>query len=299
MVADDLEARLSDAAAAVRERELDELRSRELEQRLEDLVGRLTTLRDQHDKEQLDVQRLEGLSLTSVLAALRGSRDARLDRERAQRDAAALRYREVETAIAAVRHEHDAVQARLERSDALAVYAAVIDEKERHLAGSDDPRRERLLELAAERARLTAGLQDLGQAQGAAEAAQQALRTLEDELANAAWGFGRGGGYVSTAVERFRVAEAAAAATEADRALDLLRTEVADVDRHTRFLDVWFDHALAGLGEPETITDAQTNAINVLGSVDIALGRLKQRAIDVRARLQAIEVERHTLLTSD
>lgn len=52
----------------------------------DDMTTQLAALRTRHAGEQEDVERLEGLSLTRVLASLRGTRDDTLERERAEAD---------------------------------------------------------------------------------------------------------------------------------------------------------------------------------------------------------------------
>jgi hypothetical protein len=93
---------------------------------------------------------LEGLSLTRVLASLRGAREDTLERERAEADAARYRVAEAESRLDPLRREHSAAQARLSQLAAVpSDYAAALDDKERHLRESGDPRRTRLLDLAA------------------------------------------------------------------------------------------------------------------------------------------------------
>jgi chromosome segregation ATPase len=104
-VADDLEARLTAAAAALREREITAQRCEELERRLDETNRRLASLQTEYAAEHRDVERLEGISLTRVLASLRGARDDRLAQERAQADAVALRVQDVATRLAALQRD--------------------------------------------------------------------------------------------------------------------------------------------------------------------------------------------------
>src|SRR5215469_12330281 len=90
-VSGDIEQRLGDAAQAVREREVTVRRCSDLGARQRELETELASLQERYSSEQQDVERLEHLSLTHVLASLAGSRDERLARERAEADAA--RYR--------------------------------------------------------------------------------------------------------------------------------------------------------------------------------------------------------------
>jgi len=79
----DIEHRLASAAQAAHERDLTARRCDELQARGGEARAQLTALRADLAAEQEDVERLEGLSFTRVLASMHGSRDERLGRERA------------------------------------------------------------------------------------------------------------------------------------------------------------------------------------------------------------------------
>jgi hypothetical protein len=314
-VAEDIEQRLAAAAAALREYEMTVRRGEDLESRIAEMSTELAALRDHQAGEQKDVERLEGLSLTRLLTALRGTRDDALARERAEADTARYRVAEVEARVDAVRREHAAVRARLSQlATVQSSYAAVLGEKERHLADSGSARGVRLLELADERGRLNGELHELSEALQAAQTAQAALSRVREKLGSASgWSTYDtffGGGAISSAVKHSRLDEAAHAAAYADRCLAVLRTELADVqgvalsapqvtvDGLTRFVDVWFDNIFTDLAVRDRIKKAQYNVANSLQLVSQVHGRLRQRDSQARARLAAIESERHDLLTT-
>jgi hypothetical protein len=315
-MAGELEERLAAAAGAVRERELTAQRCEELERRLDELNQWLAGLRAEHRAEVDDVERLEGISLTRVLADLRGAREDRLAREQAQAAAAALRLNDATWRLAALQREHEAARARLcELSGAPEAYRAVLDEKDRHLRTSGDPRAPQILELADERGRLTGELKELHQALAAADIARDALTAVEGDLRSAArwsnYDTFLGGGIFSSAFKHDRLDDAAAAAAHADRRLAVLRTELADVgeigptapdlafDDLTRFLDVWFDNIFTDWSIGSRIQEAQGNVALCLRVVARLRSRLEQVAATARARLAAVESERHDLLTRD
>lgn len=313
-VGDDIEQRLASAAEALREYEVTTRRSAELHRRTGELTSQLAALRARHAREQEDVERLEGLSLTRVLASLRGARDDALARERAEADAARYRVAEAESRLEALRREHRAAQARLgQLAAAPSNYAAVLDAKQRHLNESGDPRRTRLLALADERGRLTAETHEVTEAKQAARAAWQALTQVRDKLDSASgWSTYDtffGGGAISSTIKHSRLDEAAQAAARADRCLTVLRTELADVpgmaltapqlavDGLTRFVDVWFDNIFTDLAVRDRIKQAQHNVAQSMRMVRDVQTRLEQRTAQVQARLATIDAERRDLLT--
>jgi hypothetical protein len=313
-VPDDFEQRLATAAEALREYEVTARRSADLRRRMDEMTTQLARLRTWRADEQEDVQRLESLSLTRVLASLRGTRDDTLERERAEADAARYRVAEAEGRLEALRRERDAAEARLgQLATAPATYAAVLDDTERHLGESGDPRGVRLLELADERGRLTGDVHELTEAMQAARTAWHALRQVTEKLGSASgWSTYDtffGGGALGSAIKHSRLDEAAQAAAHADGCFAVLRTELADVhnvaltapnlavDRLTRFVDVWFDNIFTDLAVRDRIKQAEQNVARSMQLVREVQGRLEQRAAQARARLATIETERLDLLT--
>lgn len=312
-VADDIERRLASAAEALREYEVTTARSEDLRGRMDETATHLTALRTRHAEERKDVERLEGLSLTRVLASLRGSRDETLERERAEADAARYRVAEAESRLDALRREQSAAQARLHQlAAAPGDYAAALDAKEHHLRQSGDQRRSRLLALAEERGRLTGEIHEATEALRAAHAATEALSRVRETLGSAdGWStFDTfvGGGLLTSAIKHSRLDEAAQEAARADRSLAVLRTELADVPGAaltapqlaigalTRFVDVWLDNIFTDLAVRDRIEQAQENVGRSTQLVHDVRSRLERRTAQARARLAAIESERHALL---
>lgn len=310
----DIEQQLAAAAEAVREHELTAQRSAQLQQRMDELATELAGLRQQQAAEDRDVTRLEGLSLTRVLAGLRGARDDALARERAEADAAGYRVAQAQARLDALGREQDAARARLAQlATAPERYTAALDAKERRLGDSGDQRGRRLLELADERGRLGSELREIDEALRAAAAAGAALAELAGKLDSASgWSTYDtffGGGAIASAVKHSRLDDAAAAAGYADRCLAALRTELADVggvtltapqlavDGTTRFVDVWFDNFFTDLTVRDRIKRAQQNVDRSVRLVDGVRDRLRERAARARERLAAIGQERHDLLT--
>jgi len=313
-VSADIEERLAAAAQALREREVTSKRCSDLRVRQDELDAELAALQDKYTAEQKDVERLEGMSLSRVLASLGGSRDDRLSRERAEADAARYRVAEAQARLKAIRREHETAQQRLdELAPAGDAYAAMLDEKERYLRTSGDPRGGSLLRLAEERGRLTAELKETNEANGAAAAALEALSQVQDRLGSASswstYDTWFGGGVMSSAIKHDRMDEAAQAAATADQRLAVLRTELAEVGDPgltapqlavgggTRFADVWFDNFFTDMAVADRIKQAQRQVTDSAQVVERLRAQLASRAGKTEARLGAIEDERQRLLT--
>jgi hypothetical protein len=313
-VSDDIEHRLSAAAQAVRELEVVRQRCSDLLARQEQMTAALEELRSQYGLEQREVERLEHLSLARVLVALKGDREEAVSREKAEADAARLRVADAEERLDAVSAALDAAHAHLdELGSASDTYTALLAEQERHIAESADPRRGKVLNLADERGRLTAEVDEIKKAQQAAGAARQALSVVEGSLGSASgWNTYDtffGGGLMADVMEHSRLDEAARAASEADRRMAVLRTELTDVTETaqlsnnlaissaTKFVDLWFGNIFTDLAIRDRIKQGQQNVARSLQVVSTVEERLNALSAQVQARLAEIESERRDLLT--
>jgi hypothetical protein len=313
-MSDDIEQRLGAAAQAVREFEVCGKRCSDLRDRRDKVAAELDAAREQCAGEDKNVERLEGISLTRVLASLRGSRDDALARERAEADAARYRVADAQSRLDAIAREQAEAAGQLDQlAGAPQAYADALSEKERHLTGSSDPRGAALLELADERGRLTAEVSEMSKAQQAADAADQALSQVQDRLGSASsWSTYDtyfGGGMIGNAVKHERMDEAAQAAAEADRRLAALRTDLTDigsleptaprleVSSGLKFADIFFNNIFTDLAVGHQIRQAQENvdrSVQLVGQVRAQLAGQVSRA---QARLTSIDAQRQELLT--
>jgi hypothetical protein len=311
-MSDDVEQQLAASAQAVHELEAANGRCAELRVRQDELSRRLDGLREQYDTEHKDVERLEGMSMTRVLAALHGSREDKLARQKAEADAAGYRVAGAEKELQAVQAELDTAghQAR-NLAGAPGRYAEALAAKERHLSAAKDPRAPELLQLAEERGRLTGELTEITEAGQTAQAAQTALGAVQDKLGSASsWSTYDtyfGGGMIASAVKHSRLDEAAGLAAAADRQLATLRTELTTVGQlapqlsvgsGTRFVDIWFNNIFTDLAFQDHIRQAQQNAAAAVETVSSVERQLSARREQVQDRLAVNAQRRGELLAS-
>lgn len=313
-VSDEIEQRLAATAQAARELDLCQQRHARMSAHERTATADLTAARQACAAEEKDVAALEHLSLTRVLAALHGSRDDDLAREKAQADAA--RYR-----VAHAQQRLDAAQAELSRledrqaqlADAPQAYADALAAKERYLTQSADPRGGRLLELAHERGRRCAELDELHRASDDAGAALAALAEVQDRLGTAeSWStfdtyFDHG--MIANSIKHDRIDQAAQAAREADQRLAGLRSDLAElsgfeptaprleVSAGFRFVDVFFNTIFSDLAVGRQIRDAKDNVRRSAEQVGAVRERLDDQIDAVTRQLAAMDEERERLLT--
>ena len=311
---EEIEQRLAAAAQAAREYELCLQQNGQQFAREQAAAADLTAARQEYAGEQKDVERLEHLSLTRVLASLHGSRDDALAREKAEAEAARYKIAQAQQRLDAARAELASLQGRLAQlSGAPQAYADALAAKEQYLTHSADPRGARLLALADERGRLVAELAELRRASDDADAAIQALADVQDRLGTAAnWStfdtyFDHG--MIANAIKHDRIDQAAQVADEADRRLAALRTDLAELGGYQptaprleisggfKFADIFFNNFFTDLAVGRQIRDAQDNADRSAQQVQALQGRLKHQIGTVTDRLNAMDAERQQLLT--
>jgi hypothetical protein len=313
-MSEDFEQRLAAAAQAAREFELCREQHAQLSAREQAAVADLDAARQQYAGKEMDVRKLEHLSLTRVLAALHGARQDALAREKAEADAASYR-------IAQARQRLDGVQAQLARlagrqaqlAGAPQAYADALVAKEQYLTHSADPRGARLLTLADEHGRLTAELNELRRASDDADAAVQALAEVQDRLGTAAsWStfdtyFDHG--MVANTIKHDRIDQAAQAAHAADQRLAALRADLADlggseptapkleISSGFKFADIFFNNIFTDLTVGQHIRDAQDNVDRSVQQVRTLQDRLKNQIGAATGKLDTMGAERQHLLT--
>lgn len=301
-------------AAAVRDREerdrlarrLDEARARVRE--AEALVAeRAAAL----ESEERNVERLESFSPARIWAGLTGRRDADLDRETAERDAARYALADAQARLATATWDADAFTEQLRAlGDVEGRYQAALAAKDAWVRDHDPVTGEQLTVLAEELGRLEAEDHELAEAHAAGSRARDRLLHADDLLGRAGgwsdWDTFGGGGMVTDMMKYSRIDEATAQLRLADEALRSFSRELADVrmaavqgvevGEMTRFFDVWFDNIFSDWAVRDRIRDAAERTGRARAAVDEALRQVSARGRDIQVRVAGITAERERLL---
>lgn len=289
---------------------------RQVEQLEASLDAARTTVADLEQTlaaEQQDVDQLEGLSFSRLWAAARGSRDEDLARERAEATRARAKLEHHQQAVREQQERLESLQQRRGRlTDADQLLAAALQAKEELLTDQRSALGDRLLDLAAHRGWLRNHLTEIDEARAVAATAQQQIAQADAELSSAdGWSTYDtffGGGVFSSSAKHQRMDAAATAIGRADRQLEQLSAEMADVtgaqtslpslqlDGFTRFTDVWFDNIFTDLDVRDRISDAAAGVRRMKHAVDEIEADLTKREDEARRLLDDISAERRTLL---
>jgi hypothetical protein len=269
-------------------------------------------LRARHTKEEDDVRKLEGFSLTGLFVSLLGDRKLKLKEEQREALEAKLAYDEKHEALEALEEEireHESRLADLEGWEA--DYEAALEDKAHYLASSGDARGRRLVGISEETGSIEAETKEIEEALGAGRSALRAVESVLASLKSAAnWGTWDmlGGGFMATAMKHGKIDDARAAAHRAQRLLRRFRRELEDVrdaprvaaevrvEEFSMFADYFFDGLIFDWRTQGKIDRAKSAVEKSRRKVAVALRRLEARSGELTDRRRELDEERRALL---
>jgi hypothetical protein len=296
-------ARLNRASADLIQRDSLGVQLAEAQDLFDRASDRCDRLERQLAVEERDVGKLEGVSLRRVVTAIRGSREAVLDRERAEVDTVASALARADTERETLRERVDTIRQSLQRLEhAEAEYERalvdVVTAAEVSRAGGIDPatgpgptidpvtvvRAANLIARRRER-------REVGQAVVAGHDAMAGLADALSALRSANdwsnWDTFAGGGLISSSIKHDRMDTAKAAIERAQTALARFGRELDDLglpgmvlpttDGLTRGVDIWFDNIFTDLTVRDRIRSSIRSVEEVLGQVHEAVQGLEVR----------------------
>jgi hypothetical protein len=278
-------------------------------QQLADIDQQLVELREDHAMEQRDVDKLNGRTLTAILARIAGTRDERLATEQAEVDVARLRLAGHEDRYRRLRADLDGLERDLAGyADAPRAYEQALLDAEHGLRGTGDPRAAGLSRLTVRIADLTADLREYREARQAGEVALAAVEEVLRPLA-AAHGWSTAdlfSGSLADLPEHEHLTTAQDAAWYAQQALDTFTRELADlgvdvalqlpeVDNRW-FVDVFFDNLLTDALRHRRIARTYDDTADVARWLRDCLIELDRDQARLAAERTALRAERERLL---
>lgn len=272
-----------------RKRHLTAMRQ-ELEGQIAALRSRMGALRQQRDKEQADVDRLEGRSLASFFYYVVGKKEEQLTRERQEAYAAAVKYDAVARELAAAEEDFRRCEAELGRLDGCeANYDSLLKEKAGALKAAGTPAGEKILSLEERLSWLENQNRELREAESAGRTALERADNILKSL-DSAEGWGTfdllGGGLISDVVKHGHLDEAQRKVEQLQSDLRRFKTELADVtiqaDLHVNvdgfllFADYFFDGLFTDWMVLDQISSSQTQVRKTRSQIEQVLNRLDQ-----------------------
>ncbi|WP_434756614.1 hypothetical protein [Paenibacillus amylolyticus] len=257
-------------------------------------------------KEQRDVDRLNGTSLASFFYDLIGKKTERLEREELELLESKAAYDTACRMLQDVQEQRLQVEQEIQRQQQYQYwesdYQILWGKKEDRLLKQD----EELQHLAEEREHLASELQELNEALREGEYLVYALERAEKALESAGnWGIYdmMGGGVLSTHIKRSRMDDAQVAIIDASKRLRRFQKELEDVEMAVRadlnlggllsFADYFFDNFFVDWMVQDKIRSAEKQVRHGFNMVRQTIQVLQGEIKDHEAQLQFKERQYH------
>jgi hypothetical protein len=287
---------LREAKERLRAKEKFESSVREARQSLAAERARLEQLGAVLRKEEADVRKLEGLSLTAMFHQFLGSKEDRLDKERQEALAAKLKYDQCAHEVAALDRDIANMESRIASlGDPEAEYARALKDKEAGIGGAAGADVAHLTERLAD---LNADIKEIGEAVAAGDEVIAGLDNVIAYFKSAGnWGIVDliGGGIIITAVKHSKIDRAKTAIHEVQSRLGRFRRELADlrtrpdiplsveITSFEKFADYLFDGLIFDWIVQSKIRKSLDAAVDMKGKMEAVVKDLR-RGLESRSK---------------
>lgn len=307
----DLNQRLVDAKERLNRKQKLERHLASAQKSLEQEQIRLAKLDAKLQSEDLDVKRLEGLSLTSLFYKVLGSQEEQLEKERQEFLSAKLKFHQCKFAVSSLTQEVAGLRDELNLlGDADAQYQSVLLEKEKLVQQSGGQASRQLLEISDQITNALSEYREVGEAIDAGNEVLRHLQQVIDAMQSAGnWGVWDmlGGGILTTAVKHSRMDDARDAAYQVQEKLRRFKLELADVSQTSEgflvdvssfetFADYFFDGLIADWIVQSKIERSLDNSKTVYRQIVQILEGLNRKFAEVRNRIDEMKAAKNRLV---
>lgn len=274
--------------------------------------ARAQELKESFLKEQADVDRLEGRSLSAFFYNVIGKMDEKLTQERQEAYAAQVKYDAVARELDGIEEDLERYQAELHSlQNCEARYIAVLREKTQAVKANGGDIAQQILRLEERTAYLESQSRELEEAFAAGQNALTTTDQIVDSLDSAeSWGTWDlvGGGLVADLAKHSRLDEAQACVESLQSQLRRFKTELADVtiaadfqvniDWFLRVADYFFDGLFADWAVLDQIHQSQDQVQNTRSQICSVLDYLQTLMDQITAEKTRLQQEIERLVSS-
>lgn len=274
--------------------------------------ARAQELKESFLKEQADVDRLEGRSLSAFFYNVIGKMDDKLTQERQEAYAAQVKYDAVARELAGIEEDLERYQAEFHSlQNCEARYIAVLREKTQAVKANGGDIAQQILRLEERTAYLESQSRELEEAFAAGQNALTTTDQIVDSLNSAeSWGTWDlvGGGLVADLAKHSRLDEAQACVESLQSQLRRFKTELADVtiaadfqvniDGFLRVADYLFDGLFADWAVLDQIHQSQDQVQNTRSQICSVLNYLQTLMDQTAAEKTRLQQEIERLVSS-
>lgn len=248
---------------------------------LHDQTARLASLRIRLNKERMDIEELERISLTALFYLLLGSHEQQLEKERQEHLSAQLLYQQTEQQVEFLEQEQNSLSRQLDPLvNVEAEYESLLVEKENLLRQVNNPVASELIKCVEQIAALDSEINEISEAIAAGNVVIFRLNQVMKSLKSAEnWGTWDllGGGLISTAIKHSRVDDARKGIHNVQKGISQFKRELADVGKH---VDLQIN-----IGEFESFADFVFDGLIIDWVVQSKISRSLARSSSVNLKI--------------
>lgn len=309
---EELNKRVIMAREKVREKQKLLSARRNTEQDLGAEKSRFTELEAILRKEGRDVEKLEGLSISSLFYTILGSKENQLEKERQEYLAAKLKYDECKDSVLMLEKHLEGINQQIkELGDVENLYQCVFQEKEKLIMLENGSDAQKLFKISEEIADTKSNVKELDEAIGSGNEVLEGINEVIDSLQSASnWGTWDmlGGGLITTAIKHSRIDDARASVHKVQQQLRIFLKELNDVDSANNsaiaidigsfatFADYFFDGLIIDWIVQSEINKSLDNALDIKDKVFKTLINLNKLAENARNRLNNLQQQRKSIV---
>ena len=270
----------------------------------------LQKLKEILKKEEKDVTKLEGMSISSMLLDMIGKKEDKLDKEREEYLVAKIKYEECLKDIEKL--EKEIIWCNNELKDYIGVkeeYDRLLREKEDLILSGNSDEGRKLRENQERLSELILQEKEVKEAIDAGKRANNALLDMKDNLSSAkSWGVWdmMGGGLISNMAKHSAIDNASSSGKNAEHCLKAFKKELSDVNQFTdlkiditsftKFADFFFDGFFVDWFVQSKINNSLSNVNNVHERIDIVISELNRDLNKIVQEQKIVEREIKDLL---
>jgi len=270
----------------------------------------LESLRIRLEKEKVDVEKLEGTSLTGLFYSVLGSREQQLEKERQEMLSAQLQYQQMKYQVSYLEQEQNNLSQQLANlPDVDYEYLSLLSEKEQLLRQSNQSIANELTEIEGKVANQKSEMKEIGEAITAGKAVISGLDQVIESLGSAKdWGTWDmlGGGFISTAIKHSRIDEARNGVQYVQTKMSQFKRELADVQNtidleiniseFATFADYFFDDLIFDWIVQSKIVDSLERSRQAKELIDQTIGKLENHYRDSQGKVSDLQQKRTQLV---
>ena len=242
-------------------------------------------------KEEKDVTKLEGMSVSSIILDMMGKKEDKLDKEREEYLVAKIKYEECLADIKELEDQKQYCNKELQELGGVQnQYENLIKEKGKLILNEDSQESRLLRDYQDKKDNLKLEQKELREAIDAGRVSISSISVMKDHLGTAkSWGMWDmlGGGLLSNIAKHSAIDDANRSGHNVTQNLKIFKKELADVDRFTdmevnmssftKFADFFFDGFFVDWFVQSKINSSLSNVSSIEESVNVILSDLNRK----------------------